>query len=111
MCYLVFLSFPWVLKLEGHVAIDIFIMFLSSKRQAILNKVNSFACMVACVILFIFGSATIWEIFLRREYVTGEWAVPRYVLLLPFVLSNGLLAFQFLRRWLTPEGKFTFPKS
>lgn len=94
MLYITFLAAPWVLKLSGHVRVDVFISLLRPRIQNILNVLTTILAAVAFLVLFRYSLEVAIESYQRGVVLRRIIQVPEYLLL--FVIPLGSL-FLFLR--------------
>ena len=117
LIYICFLIAAWVLKVEGHVSIDIVTNQLKPTSRSLLTAITSAICAVVCGILTWFGTRMTWRFFLSGEFVVSVMEPPKYILLLIIAVGSFLLLIQFLRRtykhlrdWRAPSEKELVPK-
>lgn len=95
---MIFLGTAWVLKVEGHVTMDLLINRLKPKTQALLKTITSFVCAIACVVLVWYGAQVTLEYYLAGYHYYTELSPPKYPMYLLLTLGSFLLFIQFIRR-------------
>ena len=94
-----FLGAPWLLKLEGHVKIDIILNMLNPKSQTLLNIATSALGVITCMLLAWYGGETAWDHFRRGIPVIKIVAIPKFIFLTVILIGCFLLSIQFLRQF------------
>jgi C4-dicarboxylate transporter DctQ subunit len=92
------LAAAWVLKGERHVKIDMLLMRLHPKTQALLNIITSVLTAVACLVVTWYGATTTWEFFQTGEHLPSEVMPPKFLPYLIIPIGFAFLFVQFLRR-------------
>lgn len=93
-----FLAAPWVLRQQGHIAIEIFVERLPDPLQRFAARFVNAVAALTCSVLLVFSARQLWRSFesgnlVYESFVYPEWyqyAVPPPIF--------GLLGWQFLRR-------------
>jgi TRAP-type C4-dicarboxylate transport system permease small subunit len=98
LVFITFLGAAWLLKEDGHVRIDLFVMWLPPRAQMILNIATSVLSAIACLVVFWYGSQVVWEQFQMgyRDPTVLELPQGPIYLVIPF--GFFLLFVQYLRR-------------
>ena len=92
------LGIAWVLKEDAHVRVDVILVRLNTKTQAIINCVTSFVAMFACG-FFIQKSIEIAMDFYRRgAEATAILASPLWVFYVLIAFGVSLLCIEFGRK-------------
>ena len=117
LIYIAFLVAAWVLKVEGHVGIDIVTNQLKPRTRSLLSAITSAICAVICVILTWYGARVTWKFVLSGEFVVSVLEPPKYIFLAIIAVGSFLLLIQFIRRtiinardWRAPAEKELGPK-
>ena len=103
LLYIVMLASPWLVRLRGHVFIELLTAALPLHAQRIYSRVVSVLCVVICLLLLYYsGLAT------ARAYSLGDadmrsLDMPKWLLLGSMPLCFGLMAANFLRFVFGPE--------
>ena len=97
LLYITFLGTAWLLKIEGHVKVDIVFSKLKPRAQAIANIVTSVFGIIISLILFWWGIKVSCEHFQHGYYIRSMVNYPTGVLLSIIPFGSFLLFIQFLR--------------
>lgn len=92
------LGAAWLLRREGHVKLDIVIIRLPARAQAVLNFITSLLGVGLCLLLTYYSARLTWETYVLGFTFVGEINVPRHVVNLIFPVGFALLSIQFVRR-------------
>ena len=98
LVFITFLGAAWVLKIDGHVRMDIVINRFSQRTQTRVNIVTSILCAIICLVVTWYGAVVWWD-YLQIDFIyPGSLKIPAY--LLEFVIPMGglILSIQFLRK-------------
>ena len=98
LLWITFLATAWVLKLDGHVKMDMLLNRLKPGNQNRVNLITSMAGAVACLILTFFSVKVTWEHFQTDHLFTRYLDVPSYPILAIIPIGSLLLFIQFVRR-------------
>lgn len=101
MLYIPMLGAAWLLKLRGHVNIDIIINFFNPKTRSILNCVIYIICSLTCAIITYLGGLTTWDQYQRGILDIKAIEIPKYTFLIVIPLGFFLLSVEFLRNAFT----------
>lgn len=96
MLFLVYLSAPWVLKLNGHVKVDILLTNLKERSLHINNLVVSLICMIVNGMIFWFSLKYTLNSFQAGTVLMGNIPMPQYIFFLPIVIGSLFLAIRFI---------------
>jgi len=99
-----FLGAPWVLREDGHIAIEIFVEQLAPGKRRALRRAGDALGAAICAVLLLYACRLWWrsfasQILVHATFVFPEWYL--YVIAPPIFLILLLL---FLRRALRPRG-------
>lgn len=96
--YVTFLGAAWVLKDDSHVKIDILILRLNPKAQAITGAISSVIGVFVCLVILWFGSVETWDIHMRgiRSPSILEFPKAPVIGIIPFGCFFFMI--QFVRR-------------
>lgn len=117
MLYTCMLGAAWLLRVDGHVYIDIVTGFLPSKPRKGLYIVTAIVCAATCAFIAYWGAVTTWDHLERgiRDFKVLE--IPKWTFLVSIPLGFTLLTIEFLRKMReavrkpkadTEEGSVTF---
>ena len=99
MLYLLaFLGAAWLLKLGGHVRVDIVVSQLNPKAQTLLNIATSIIGVLICLTIAWYGGESTWDHFQRGIPVVKTLKIPKAPLLAFISIGCFLLSIQFLRQ-------------
>ena len=98
LLFITFLATAWLLRYEGHVKMDIVLMKLKPRPQAVVNITTSLMCAILCFLLTWYGGRVTWDHFQTGYLITSSLRPPSF--LIQFIIPIGffLLFIQFLRR-------------
>jgi C4-dicarboxylate transporter DctQ subunit len=98
-----FLGAPWVLREEGHIAIEIVVERLPSAAQVFVRRCTDGFGALVCAVLAYYAARTLWRSYSAKNLVHETFVFPEwylYVIAPPIFLILLLL---FLRRVLRPR--------
>jgi TRAP-type C4-dicarboxylate transport system permease small subunit len=98
LLYITFMGTAWLLKQEGHVAVDLIDNVVSLKGRKRLTIFSSVVGMFVCAVVTYFGVEVTWSLFARGIYNPTMLEIPRGVLVAVIPLGTFLLCVQFVRR-------------
>lgn len=98
LLHITFLGTAWLLRKEGHVNVDVLLMRLNPKNQALLNLVTSSICAVVCLILTWYGAVAVLGLFQEHSIIPKQLDMPKYLMFIVIPLGYFMLFGQFLRR-------------
>ncbi len=98
MLYITFLGSTWLLREEGHVKMDILIMYLKPKSQALLNSITSILGVIVCSVLIFYGSWSTWLHYQKGLSTFSAMELPKWPFLIVIPFGSLLLFMQFVRR-------------
>lgn len=117
LIYIAFLVAAWVLRVEGHVTIDVVTNRLKPRTRSLLTAITSAICAVICFILTWYGAKVTWKFVLSGEFVVSVLEPPKYIFLVIIAVGSFLLFIQFIRRtiiylrdWREPSEKELGPQ-
>lgn len=98
MLYITFLGSAWLLREEGHVKMDILIVYLKPKSQALLNSITSVLGVMVCSVLVFFGIWRTWLHYQKGVTTFTAMEVLMWPILIVIPFGCLLLLIQFVRR-------------
>jgi TRAP-type C4-dicarboxylate transport system permease small subunit len=98
LVFILFLGAAWVLKKEGHVAIDLLVNMAQVKTRRLINGITSIICAITCLVITWYGVRVSLDYFQIHYIFPGTVKVPAYLLAAVVPLGTLLFALQFLRR-------------
>jgi C4-dicarboxylate transporter, DctQ subunit len=98
MLWTCMLGAAWLLRVDGHVSIDIITNLVPGKPRKGLYIVSVLACAATCAFITYWGAVTTWDHFARgiRDFKVLE--IPKWTFLVSIPLGFTLLAIEFLRK-------------
>jgi len=93
-----FLGAPWVLREEGHIAIELVVERLAPRRRQLVRRLTDVLGAAVCALLFYYACKVLWRSYeaqtmVHKSFVFPEWYV--FVIVPPVML---LLCGIYLRR-------------
>ncbi len=94
-----FLGAPWVLRENGHIAIELVVERLAPARQRTVRRVTDVLGAVVCAVLFYYACRVLWRSYeaqtmVQKSFVFPEWYV--FVVVPPVML----ILFGIYLRWI-----------
>lgn len=96
--YITFLGTAWLLREEGHIAIDSVLVRLAPKIQRWLNIISSLLGASMCLVLVWYGTATTLDLWGKGVVSPTVLKIPVAICTAIIPIGSVLLVFQFLRR-------------
>jgi len=93
-----FLGAPWLLRVGGHVNVDIVTERLSTRTRHVLNVVSALIGAVACLVLTYFGAVTAVDCFRSGVLEVKTLDVPKYYFMVVMSIGYLFLLAEFLRQ-------------
>lgn len=93
-----FLGTAWLLRREGHVKIEMLVLWLKPRVQFILNSITSILCAFGCFFVAWFGALVVWEQFQKGLLDDTALSLPQAPQFSIIPIGFFLLSIQFLRR-------------
>jgi C4-dicarboxylate transporter DctQ subunit len=98
LLFIAFLGAAWLLKREGHVAVDIVHACMKPKAQVALDIITSALGVIVCLVLTWYSAGTTLDHFERGAKVVKSLTLPKAMLLAIIPIGFFALSIQFLRR-------------
>ena len=96
----------WLLRMDGHVNIDIVINYLRPKYSYFVSGMTSAVGTIVCAVVTCFGAWSTWDNFQRDIMTAGVVSIPRWILLIVIPLGFFLLGVESLRKTFSFFGKW-----
>ena len=96
--FLTLLGATWLLKLEGHVKMDLLVNQLNPRTQALLNIITSILGAIICLVIAWYGTEVTWSQFQKGITYPTVLEPPVFIILSVIPIGYFLLFIQFLRR-------------
>ena len=93
-----FIGSAWLLREEGHVGVDIILVRLSTRNQALLGVISSLIGVFICGVLAWYGSRVAWTYLQEQAYFPSLLETPKWPIFAAIPFGSFLLLIQFLRR-------------
>ena len=110
LLYVTFLGATWVLRGGGHVKVDVLLVNLQPRAQAMTNFITSILGALICLAITWYGTQSTWEHFVIGYKIPTMLSPPKSLILAIIPLGSLALFIQFLRKiyghlkaWKTPE--------
>ena len=100
-----FLGAPWVLREEGHIAVDILVGRLSPANQEIMARIANITAGLVCLILFFTSIGVLWRSFSNGTMVHETFVFPEWWILIVAPPIFFILMIIFVRLVLAPSPK------
>ena len=94
-----FLGAPWLLKMGGHISVDVVIEHLGSKSQDRLRLLSMATGVLISAIICWFSLATAWDCYKCGALVTKTLTIPKHYFLILIFLGYFLLLVEFARQF------------
>ena len=98
LLYLTFLGAGWLLRREGHVRMDLVLVRLNPRAQAIVNGITSILGAITCLVIVWYGSLRTLKFFQLDYILPSVLMTPAFIIVAVVPLGSFLLFIQFLRR-------------
>lgn len=98
LLYITLLAAAWLQKSEGHVAIDFIFGFLRPKSQIRLHIFNSAVCVIAFLVMILFGIKETITVYRMDLYADMPLEPPKWILMMVIPIGFFMLLIQSLRR-------------
>jgi TRAP-type C4-dicarboxylate transport system permease small subunit len=94
----VLISCPYVLKVDGHVNVDVFINAANSRTKKRLALVCNILGILTSATYMYYGTISAYETFVRKIPVIKTMAFPKWVLLVVIPIVSALFLYYFVIR-------------
>jgi len=98
LLYITLLAAAWLQKSEGHVAVDFIFNLLRSKSQIKLHIFNSIICVIAFLVMIMFGIKETITVYRMDLYADMPLEPPKWILMIVIPIGFFMLLIQYLRR-------------
>lgn len=96
--YTLMLGAPWLVRLRGHVYIEIVTAAVSDRVRNVLSRVVAGLCFVVCLVLAFYAGALALEDYTFGELdVRGSRDIPRWIVTVAMPVGFGFMSIEFLR--------------
>ena len=97
MLYITMLGAPWLVRMRGHVHIELATAVLPPLIRRGLSRAIAAACVVVCALLAWKGVDLVATNIERNDYDVRAYFFPRWILTIAFPISFALMAVEFAR--------------
>lgn len=94
----VFLAAPWLLRLNGHIRVDLVLTTLPPRTTLFIERAIDAVAAIACLALVRYGMVNLLAAYASGSVQQKYYVVKEWFLLLFFVLCFALLAVEFVSR-------------
>lgn len=109
LLFITFLGTPWLLRMNGHIRVDLLFNVVSDRNKNILNLITSMFGVITSLVLLSYGLKVTIDNWQRHILVMNILATPKFVLLGVIPLGSLFLLVEFLiRTWKSALSVFCF---
>ena len=94
-----FFAAPWVLRIGGHIAVDLLVQNLSDAVARQLARLSYLIGAIVCTVLLVYACKVLWASFSAGTLVYKALVIPEWPLFVPAPITFVLMLLIFLR-WL-----------
>jgi TRAP-type C4-dicarboxylate transport system permease small subunit len=98
LLWLTFLGAAWVLKMDGHIKMDIVVKWLHPRNETRLRIITSFIGAIVCLIVTVYSARVTWQHFETDYRLPYYLELPSYLLDCIIPIGCFLLFVQFLKK-------------
>lgn len=95
LLWMTFLGAPWLLRMDGHVRIDTFLVLMGPRLRRALDIVVAFLGALVCAIIVWFGAVNTVDLYRRQIMDVKGVTLPEYPLFVIIPVGSALLLLQF----------------
>lgn len=96
LLYVTFLGATWVLRGDGHVKLDMVLLHLKPRSQAMAILISSILGAIICLVITWYGTLSTWEHFKMGYEIPSLLSPPKALILAIIPLGSLALFIQFL---------------
>ncbi len=100
LLWITFLGAAWLLRMDGHVRIDTFVMLMGRRLRRVVETVVDLLGSLVCIVILWFGVEKTLDLFRRSVMDVKGISLPEYPLFLIIPVGALLLLLQFGRKFL-----------
>lgn len=97
LIYITFLAAPWLLRMRGHINVDLILINLKGKVKTGLYLVNDTVGFIITSVLFYFSYDITMSNYTDNIKIMDSVGTPQFLLLIAIPIGSLFLAIQFLR--------------
>jgi C4-dicarboxylate transporter DctQ subunit len=106
LLFIPMLGAAWLLRIDGHVNIDMVTNYLSPGYFNFVSGMTSAVGTIVCGVITFLGAWCTWDNFQRGILTAGVVAIPRWILLIVIPVGFFLLGIESLRKTFSFFGKW-----
>lgn len=107
LLYVTMLGSPWLVRIRGHVFIELVTAAIPERARAILGIVTSFMCAAACLLFAYYSLDVTIDDYVRGAVDVRSFDMPRWLLFGVMPPSFALMSAEFVRLIFTKERLFS----
>lgn len=97
LLYVAMMASPWLVRLRGHVFIEMFTAALPTEFGKVFSRFVAFLCVIICVMLLWYSGETTLKAYKFGDADMRSLDMPKWMLLISMPICFGLMALNFLR--------------
>lgn len=97
LLFIVMAGSPWLVKLRGHVFIELLTAALPDRAGRIFSRVVSLLCVMICLALVWYTGEATLKAYTRNDFDMRSIDMPKWILLVTMPVCFALMAMQFSR--------------
>lgn len=97
LLYITFLGAAWVLKSDGHVAVDLAVSLMRPKGRAICSLASFMICFLVSAVLVVYGTRVTWSYYVKGLYNPTVLEIPTSAILIVIPIGGLTLLIQSIR--------------
>ncbi len=98
LVYITFLGAAWVLKIDGHVRIDIVLNRLNPRINALVNVIHSIISAIVCLVVVWYGVVVTMESFQLGYRLETELRTPQFLILVIVPIGTFFFFTSFVKK-------------
>lgn len=106
MLYVTMLGAPWLLRLRGHVYIEMVIHNLPPAPRRVLEKAIYVACLLVCAVIAWYAGEVTVTAWTRGDVDIRSFDMPRWAMFAIMPLSFALMGAEFVRYLIGPDSMY-----
>lgn len=107
LLYIVMAASPWLVRLRGHVFIELLSAAIPARYSRIYSRVVALLCVLVCLVLVYYSGANTLRAFRFGDADMRSLDMPKWLLLGSMPICFGLMGLNFLRFVFGPETMHT----
>jgi TRAP-type C4-dicarboxylate transport system permease small subunit len=107
LLYIVMLGAPWLVRVKGHVYIELLSAAVPEPVQRAMAKTVYLLCVLTCAVLAWYAGETTWQAFTRGDVDVRSFDMPRWLLIAVMPASFLLMAVEFGRFLIGRDDMYT----